>query len=90
MFGLFAEKIYIHIFTFPLFGLALILPTMFTYMGIIAPAYLSLGEQGSRRPSKIFLYIAGLIFPILTTLPFLVIYGIFVKLGVVDPAVLLK
>lgn len=33
LFGLFSEKIYVHVLSIPLLGIPLILPTMFTYMG---------------------------------------------------------
>lgn len=39
LFGLFSEQIYIHILTIPIMGMALLLPTMFTYIGIILPSF---------------------------------------------------
>jgi hypothetical protein len=47
LFGLFAEKIYVHIFSIPIMGLLLILPTVFTYALIIAPSVV--GHRGGGR-----------------------------------------
>jgi hypothetical protein len=45
LFGIFSEKIYIHILTLPIIGIPLVPVTMLTYIGIILPSYLSLIKQ---------------------------------------------
>ncbi len=46
LFGLFSEKIYMHVLSFPIAGILLILPTMFTYALIIAPSVVSFRGEG--------------------------------------------
>lgn len=45
LFGIFSEKIYIHILTLPIIGIPLAPVTMLTYIGIILPSYLSLDKE---------------------------------------------
>jgi hypothetical protein len=74
LFGLFAEKIYIHVLTLPIIGIPLIPVTMLTYIGIILPSYLSLTKQSEKSIHPLWRYSLGLLFPILISLPFLVIH----------------
>ncbi len=90
LFGLFSEKIYVHLLTIPLFGIPLILPTMVTYIGIILPSLLSLRLVATKPLPPVVRYVIGLLFPLLVTIPFLVLHGALTQLGVVDPTVLGK
>ncbi|MCA9357151.1 hypothetical protein KC872_02980, partial [Candidatus Kaiserbacteria bacterium] len=90
IFGLFAEKTILHVILIFPFGLALVLPTMFTYMGIIAPSLLSLKQVGTKELSKTLRYALGLLLPILCSVPFLIIHTILVQAGYIDVTVLTK
>ena len=90
LFGLFAEKIYLHVLTLPILGIPLILPTMFTYMGIIFPSLLSLQKGGGIKLPIFPRYVIGFLFPILVSLPFLLVHALLTKAGLVDPTVLTK
>lgn len=89
LFGvLLSEKIHIHIFAIPILGIPLILPTMFTYMGIIAPSILSMKEFGKREISVPIRYGIGLLFPWLVSIPFVVIHILLSRARITDPTVL--
>ena len=88
LFGLFAEKIYTHVLTLPIIGIPLIPVTMLTYIGIILPSYLSLTKQSDKSGHPLLRYGLGLFFPILVTLPFLVIHWYLSELGYIDPSIL--
>lgn len=73
IFGLFAESVISKIIAFPLAGIALILPTMFTYAIIIAPSIMSF-RGGEGRPLPRFLrYLFSFIVPIFVSMPFLLV-----------------
>ena len=90
LFGLFAEKIHLHVLAFPILGIALILPTMFTYMGIILPSLLSLRSHGTRRWHWSIRYSVGFLFPILVSIPFLMVHGWLTEAGFIDPGILTR
>ena len=90
LFGLFSEKIYLHVLTFPILGMALILPTMFTYMGIILPSILSLRSHGTRRWHWSIRYSMGFLFPILVSIPFVMVHGWLTETGFIDPTILTR
>lgn len=90
IFGLFAERIYLHVVTIPIMGIPLILPTMFTYMGIIAPSLLSLKVTGLRRHPMLLRYTIGILFPVLVSIPFVFLHGVLTEAGIVDSTVLFK
>ena len=72
-FGLFAEKIFVHVVTIPLMGVLLILPTMYTYAVIIAPSLLSFPKEklGQKKLGAFARYTLGFFVPILFSLPFI-------------------
>lgn len=78
LFGLFAEKIYLHVITIPIMGILLILPTMYTYAIIITPSLLSLRKEklGQKNLNVIMRYVLGFIFPIIISLPFIITVSI--------------
>jgi hypothetical protein len=88
LFGLFAEKIYIHLMTIPVIGIPLILPTMFTYMAIIAPSLLSLPVFSTRKLPWVFRYVLGLIIPLAISIPFVLIHTKLSEMGLIDPTIL--
>lgn len=88
LFGLFSEQIYIHILTIPIMGMALLLPTMFTYIGIILPSVLSLPTHDTRRQKSMLRYFTGLVFPILMSMPFVFIHALLTNAGWLDPTIL--
>lgn len=74
-FGLFAEKIFVHVITSPLMGILLILPTMYTYAVLIAPSLLSLPKEklGQKKLDAFARYALGFFVPILFSIPFIVV-----------------
>ena len=90
LFGLFSEKIYIHVLTIPIMGIALLLPTMFTYIGIILPSILSLPAHDTRRQKSVGRYFTGLIFPIVMSMPFVFIHTLLTNAGWLDPTILAR
>ena len=90
LFGLFSEKIYIHVLTIPILGIPLILPTMFTYMAIIMPSILSLRSQSTRPLNRPFRYLLGFVFPIIVSIPFIFIHTLLTNAGLIDPTILTK
>ena len=74
MFGLFSEKIYVHVMTLPIIGIPLVPVTMFTYIGIILPSYLSLTAQGEKVLHPHLRYALGFFFPILTSIPLILVH----------------
>lgn len=90
LFGIFSEKIYIHILTIPILGIPLILPTMFTYIGISMPSVLSLQKMGERQLSGYVKYPLGILMPIIASMPFIVVHILLSKAGLIDPTVLTK
>ena len=90
LFGLFSEKIYIHVLTIPIMGIALLLPTMFTYIGIILPSVLSLPAQDARRHRNVIRYFTGLVFPIIMSMPFVFIHTLLTNSGWLDPTILTR
>lgn len=88
LFGIFAEKIYVHILVIPILGIPLILPTMFTYFAILFPSHLSSEHGNSKALSKPAKYLFGFLFPILVSLPFLFVHALLFKAGLIDPTVL--
>lgn len=88
LFGVFAEKIYMHVLTIPILGVPLILPTMFTYFAVLFPSLLSLRSRETRALSGPVRYIVGFLFPILVSLPFLFVHALLSKAGLIDPTVL--
>lgn len=70
LFGLFSEKTLLHVMSMPVMGLLLVLPTMFTYMLIIAPSVVSFEPGSQRRLPRLLRYPLGLLFPIATSIPF--------------------
>ena len=88
LFGIFSEKIYIHILTLPIIGIPLAPVTMLTYIGIILPSYLSLDKEWEKRLHPILRYSIGLLFPILVSIPFLALHGFLSNLGYIDPSIL--
>ncbi len=90
LFGLFSEKIYIHILTIPIMGIALVLPTMFTYMGIIAPSLVSATQKGTRELSRPVRYAVGILLPVIVSIPFVLVHAALSKAGIIDPLVLTK
>ena len=87
-FGLFSEKIYIHVMTLPIIGIPLIPVTMFTYIGIILLSYLSLATQGEKILHPVFRYSLGFFFPIVTSIPLILIHSYLSGLGYIDPSIL--
>jgi len=90
LFGLFSEKIYIHVLTIPILGIPLILPTMFTYMAIIMPSILSLRSQSTRPLNRPLRYLLGFVFPIIVSMPFIFIHTLLTNAGLIDPTILTK
>lgn len=90
MFGIFAEKIYIHILNMPIMGISLILPTMFTYIIIILPSLLSLRSMSERSLHPILKYPLGFFFPIIISIPFLLIHSYMSSLWYIDPSILMQ
>lgn len=90
LFGIFYEKIYIHILTIPILGIPLILPTMFTYIGIIIPSVLSLQKMGERQLPNYLRYSLGILMPIIASMPFIAVHILLSKAGLIDPTVLTK
>jgi hypothetical protein len=90
LFGLFSEKIYIHVLTVPIMGIALLLPTMFTYIGIILPSILSLPTHGTRRQTSVIRYFTGLIVPIIMSMPFVFLHTLLTNAGWLDPTILTR
>ena len=90
LFGLFSEKIYMHVLTIPILGIPLIPITMLAYMGIILPSLLSLRETGTREVPSYVRYFIGILFPIMMSVPFFLIHGYLVGLGYIDVTVLSK
>ncbi len=74
LFGLFSENIYIHVMTLPIIGIPLVPVTMFTYIGIILPSYLSLTAQGEKVLHPLLRYALGFFFPILTSIPLILVH----------------
>lgn len=74
-FGLFAEKIFVHVVTIPLMGILLILPTMYTYAVIIAPSLLSFQKEklGQRSVGVVARYTLGFFIPIIFSIPFILV-----------------
>ena len=74
IFGLFAEKTLMHVFTIPIMGILLILPTMFTYALIISPSVISFRESNKRRTlTRASRYALGLIVPFVVSIPFVLL-----------------
>ncbi len=69
LFGLFAEKVHEHLVSFPLAGLLLIAPTMFTYGVIILIPTLSLDHTAGRQSHWLIRYGLGLIVPFICSIP---------------------
>lgn len=90
LFGLFAEKIYAHILSIPILGIPLVLPTMFTYFAILFPSLLSLQPGNQKSLNRFGKYLFGFMFPILVSLPFLLVHALLSKIGLIDPTVLQK
>lgn len=88
LFGLFAEKIYIHVLTLPIIGIPLIPVTMLTYIGIILPSYLSLWNPWEKTLHPLLRYTLGFFFPILVSVPFIIIHNSLADLGYIDPSIL--
>lgn len=88
LFGLFSEKIYQHMLTVPVMGMALILPTMFTYIGIIAPSVVSAAAQEKTELSLPVRYTLGILVPVLVSIPFVLLHALLTNVGAVDPSVL--
>jgi|GEM_PF-6984928 len=90
VFGLFAEKILSHILNYPIMGSLLVLPTMFTYMAIIAPSLLSLRSTGTRQLPKGGRILLGFFVPIAVSIPFLYVHALLTQAGWLDPTVLTR
>ena len=90
LFGLFSEKIYVHVLAIPILGVALLLPTMFTYMAIIMPSILSLRSQGTRQLNRLLRYLLGFFFPIIVSMPFIFVHTLLTNAGLIDPTILTK
>lgn len=90
LFGLFSEKTYLHVLGFPILGTALLLPTMFTYMGIIMPSVVSIDSQGTRRWNKPIRYLIGLVFPVIMSMPFVFVHTLLAEAGLIDPTILTR
>ncbi len=88
MFGLFSEKIYVHVMTLPIIGIPLVPVTMFTYIGIILPSYLSLTAQGEKVLHPLLRYALGFFFPIVTSIPLILVHTYLSGLWYIDPSVL--
>jgi hypothetical protein len=88
LFGIFSEKIYVYVLTFPIMGIALLLPTMFTYMGIIMPSLLSMRSQSKRPGNRLLRYGVGFVFPIIVSMPFILVHTWLTNAGFIDPTVL--
>ncbi len=71
LFGLFSEKIYLHVVAYPLFGWLLIVPTVFTYGVIISIPALSLNHTQGKQSHPIIRYTLGLIVPFIFSIPFI-------------------
>lgn len=73
LFGVFSEKTSFKIMAFPVAGLALVLPTMLTYMIIIAPSVMSFrGTTALPRP-RWFKYTLGIVAPLVVSIPFVLV-----------------
>jgi hypothetical protein len=70
IFGLWSEKVFIHVTENPIAGTLLILPTMFTYALIIAPSIMSLSIREIKKIPWVFRYILGLTVPFIVSIPF--------------------
>jgi hypothetical protein len=90
LFGIFSEKIYLYVLTIPIMGIPLLLPTMFTYIGIILPSLLSLRSPGARKWNRPARYLAGLVFPVIVSIPFILIHTLLTNAGFIDPQVLTR
>lgn len=73
LFGLFSESVVSKILANPIMGTVLILPTMFTYSIIIAPSIMSFRGGEKKSIPVLYRYIIGFFFPIIVSLPFLLI-----------------
>lgn len=73
LFGLYSEKIYKYIVTFPLMALFLLLPTMVTYAVIISPSVMSFRNFGTKVLPWYQRYLLGIIIPFLVSIPFIAI-----------------
>lgn len=74
--------------TLPIIGIPLIPVTMFTYIGIILLSYLSLATQGEKILHPVFRYSLGFFFPIVTSIPLILIHSYLSGLGYIDPSIL--
>ncbi len=79
IFGLYSEKIYAQISTFPFIVPFLLLPTMVTYVVIIAPSVMSFREYGTIVLPKYIKYFLGLFIPFLCSVPLIGILSILLK-----------
>lgn len=73
IFGIYAEKTLTHLGGNPLTTLFLILPTMFTYMLILAPSVMSHRPRETKSAPRFKRYALGLIVPIACSLPFIMV-----------------
>ncbi len=94
LFGLFSEKTYLHVLNFPVMGGALILPTMFTYMGIIIPSVFALRSRRAITPvrtlNRPLRLLVGFVFPIIVSIPFVFIHTLLTNAGLMDPTILTR
>jgi hypothetical protein len=74
--------------TLPIIGIPLVPVTIFTYIGIILPSYLSLSVQGEKSLHPLIRYAVGFFFPILVSMPFIALHIYLSSLGYIDPSVL--
>jgi hypothetical protein len=71
LFGLFSEKIYLHVVAYPVFGWALIMPTIFTYGLLILLPSISLRELSERVENRALRYTLAFVLPIIFSIPFI-------------------
>lgn len=87
-FGIFAEKTFNYTFSLPIIGIPLLVVNFFTYIGIILPSYIFLGNPGKHILHPIIRSPLGFLFPILISVPLIFIHTYLAELGYIDPSIL--
>lgn len=90
IFGLYAEKIYVHVLAIPILGIPLVLPTVFTYFFILYPSILSLTPRETIEISRPKRYLLWIIVPLIASVPLILIHTYLSWLWYIDPTILTK
>lgn len=71
LFGLFSEKVYVHVVAYPFIGWMLVVPTIFTYGVIISIPALSFEHTQGLKSHWLIRYGLGLVVPFICSIPFI-------------------